>query len=53
MIMHGKLSLHRDIAISANFGGSTFHLWVRDGLATQGVAVDYDLPRLWAAMKEP
>ena len=51
MVMHGELSPHRDLAISANPGGSTFHLLVGDGLSSQGATVGFDLPKLWAAMK--
>ena len=53
--MHGGLSPCRDLAVTANPGGGTFHLQggTRDVLAIQVVVMGLDLPTLQAAMKEP
>ena len=51
----GKPYPHRDCMISANPGGGAFHLWVGAGdvLAIWVVVMGFDLPTLWAAVKEP
>ena len=65
-VMHGELSPCRDFAISAKPGGG-FHWWamglsggvsalwlgVVSKLTAGVVAMGFDLPILWAAMKEP